>query len=175
VATTKGILLLNNNDSLETVVKKCNTNFKAVLTQQSQSESIAKQEQESSSDEIIHYIDNEIENVNHSIDAAVDGLIDRIEDEQTARSNADLSLENAIQTVDGKFGEYTKTTDLAAVALSGDYNDLANTPAIPVIPIDGAYLTFGMEDPATVHGGTWSNVGTLAVGVETLNVWKRTA
>lgn len=32
-----------------------------------------------------------------------------------------------------EFGEYTKTNDLASVALSGNYNELTNTPTIPTV------------------------------------------
>lgn len=196
--TAKGVLLLANNDSLETVIKKCNANFQAVLTQQSQSKSLATQAQEVFAGEVT-------EEIAESVGEAVDSLTEAIQSEASARSLKDQDLENAIETVDGKFSDYTKTEDLATVATSGDYSDLSNVPdlsiyakssdlatvamsgsytdlsdqpmipTVPTIPINGAYLTFGTENPSTVHGGTWTQVGTISVGAETLKAWKKTA
>ena len=47
----------------------------------------------------------------------------------------DSSLEDigATDAIDDALEDYTPTADLAAVALSGDYNDLSNTPTIPVV------------------------------------------
>ena len=42
----------------------------------------------------------------------------------------DLGVDEAISDA---LEDYTPTADLAAVALSGDYNDLSNTPTIPVV------------------------------------------
>lgn len=166
---SKGALLLANNDNLETVIKKCNTNFKAILTQQSQAETIARQSQESSTEQIT-------EEVAEAVGQAVDSMIGRIGDEARIRSSADQDLEDAIETVDGKFADYTLTADLAAVATSGDYNDLINTPVPEPDPVNTAYLTFDLtEDPNTTKGGTWVLAGTLTVGVETANMWKKTA
>lgn len=162
----KGVLLLSNKDNLETVVKKCNTNFKAVLTQQSQSEKIASRAQETLAEEIV-------EEVTEAVGEAIDSLIQRIEDEGTTRSTRDQELENEIETIDRKFADYTLTTDLAGVATSGEYNDLNSKPTDPA---NSAYLTFDATyDPNVSIGGTWVAVGTLAIGVETIYAWKRTA
>ena len=139
MATTKGVLLLSNKDNLETVVKKCNANFKAVLTQQSQVESNVSQGQ----DILMEEVDEKIAT---AVGGAVDSLVADIGQEANARAQGDLDLQNAIGTVDGK---------------------------IPVMPVDCAYTTFGAEDPTTVYGGIWSQVGTLPVGTETLVVWKK--
>jgi hypothetical protein len=47
----------------------------------------------------------------------------------------DSSLEDigVTDAIDDALEDYTPTSDLAAVALSGDYNDLSNTPTIPVV------------------------------------------
>ena len=47
----------------------------------------------------------------------------------------DSSLEDigVTDAIDDALDDYTPTADLAAVALSGDYNDLSNTPTIPVV------------------------------------------
>lgn len=163
---TKGVLLLANNDNLETVVKKCNANFMAVLTQQTQSETLATQERDVFADEVI-------ERTTGLIGEAVDSLTNEIQSEASARSAKDLDLENAIETVDGRFSDYTMTTDLALVAVSGDYGDLASKPTDPV---GSAYLTFDQAyDPNVSIGGTWTLAGTLAIGTETVYAWKRTA
>lgn len=163
--TRSGMLLLSNNDNLETVIKKCNTNFKSVLIQQKQSESLASQSQET--------FEGEIEElVAEKIGEAVDSLVETINSEANTRSRKDDDLEDAIETVDNKFANYTLSTDLAAVATSGDYNDLATKPTDPV---NSAYLTFDAAyDPNVSIGGTWVAVGTLAIGVETIYAWKRT-
>lgn len=130
---SKGVLLLGNTDSLDVVIKKCNTNFQAILTQQSQSETIAKQSQESAAEQIV-------EEVMDAIGDAVGDLVQQIEDEADTRSRADEDLEDAIETVDNKFDDYTKTSDMAAVATSGDYDDLTNKPTA------SDYLTYSHDD-----------------------------
>lgn len=163
---SNGMLLLSNNDNLETVIKKCNTNFRSVLVQQKQSESLASQSQE--------VFEGEIEElVAEKIGEAVDSLVETINAEANTRSEKDDDLEDAIETVDNKFANYTPSTDLAAVATSGDYSDLTTKPTDQV---GAAYLTFDpVSDPHTLYGGTWFLAGTLAIGVETLYAWKRTA
>lgn len=52
----------------------------------------------------------------------------------------DLGVDEAIGDA---LEDYTPTADLAAVALSGDYNDLSNTPTIPVV--NDATLTIQKE------------------------------
>lgn len=113
----KGVLLFANNDNLETVIKKCNTNFKMVLTQMSQQDSLALQNQE--------VFEGEIEDlVSQAVGDAVDDLVDLIEDEADTRSQEDQDLEDAIETVDNKFANYTLTTDLARVVLPYSHDDI---------------------------------------------------
>lgn len=140
----KGVLLLLNRDNLETVIKKCNTNFQTVLTQLSQSEKIASQSQDLVAEKII-------ENVTESVGEAVDDLVELIQNESEIRSRRDGELENAIETVDNKLSNY-------------EYR------------VGSAYLTFDSAfNPQTLYDGTWSLAGTLAIGVDTLYAWKRTA
>lgn len=151
------VIDLGYNDDLTTVIKKVNHNFKAITGQQ------AKQAQIDAGD----YTDL----IASLVGQAVDDLVDMINHEAYLRSGADQDLENAIETVDDKFDDYTKTVDFATVATSGNYDDLVNAPEIPV---NGAYLTFGNENPSTIHGNTWTQVGTISVGSESLKVWRRT-
>ena len=149
------IVNINHNDNLETVIKKCNSNFKAMIAQLKQQAKIAKRDTEAETEDQIA----------EAVGESSRDLVGLIEDEAELRRQGDEGLEDTIEA-------------LATVASTGNYNDLINKPTIPTvptIPIDGAYLTFGTENPSTVHGGTWSNVGILAVGSETLNVWKKTA
>lgn len=99
------VIDLGYNDDLTTVIKKVNHNFKAVVGQQS------KQAQIDAGDatEIIAGV----------VGDAVDGLVDLINHEADLRAGGDQDLENAIETLQ---------QSLAAVAFSGDYNDLVNTP-----------------------------------------------
>lgn len=148
------VIDINSNDELPAVIRKCNANFKAIMSQ------YAKQRQ----------IDNG--DISDDIGDATQGLIQVINHETDLRIAGDQALNNAIGVVDDKFDNYTPTADLATVATTGSYADLID---VPTIPIDGAYTTFGIEDPSTIYGGTWITVGTLAVGSETLTVWKKTA
>lgn len=150
------VIDLGYNDDLTTVIKKVNHNFKAITGQQ------AKQAQIDASD----YTDL----IASLVGQAVDDLVDMINHEANLRASGDQDLENSIETVDDKFDDYTKTADLATIATSGSYDDLVNAPEIPV---DGAYLTFGNENPSAIHGGTWTQVGTIAVGSDSINVWRR--
>lgn len=142
-------LNLNHSDDLETVIRKCNTNFQLFATQRQQSDvknTKQQEDAESVTDEKIAQLE---EDTAEAIGQAVDSMVQRIEAEANQRSGADLDLENAIDAI---------------------------AQTIPDPPIDTAYLTFGTEDPANVYANTtWSQVGTLTVGNETLNVWKRTA
>ena len=99
------VIDLGYNDDLTTVIKKVNHNFKAIVGQQS------KQAQIDAGDatEIIAGV----------VGDAVDDLVDLIDHEADLRAGADQDLENAIETLQ---------QSLAAVAFSGDYNDLVNTP-----------------------------------------------
>ena len=60
----------------------------------------------------------------------------------------DLGVDEAISDA---LEDYTPTADLAAVALSGDYNDLSNTPTIPVV--NDATLTITRNN---VSAGTFT-------------------
>lgn len=149
------IVNINHNDNLETVIKKCNSNFKAMIAQLKQQAKIAKRDTEVETEGYIA----------EAIGESAGDLVALIEDEAELRRQGDEGLGDAIEA-------------LATVASTGDYDDLINKPTIPTvptIPIDGAYLTFGTEDPSVEYGGMWSNIGTIAVGSEILNVWKKTA
>lgn len=65
----------------------------------------------------------------------------------------DSSLEDigVTDAIDDALEDYTPTADLAAVALSGDYNDLSNTPTIPVV--NDATLTITRNN---VSAGTFT-------------------
>lgn len=99
------VIDLGYNDDLTTVIKKVNHNFKAVVGQQS------KQAQIDAGDttEIVAGV----------VGDAVDDLVNLINHEADLRADGDQDLENAIETLQ---------QSLAAVAFSGDYNDLVNTP-----------------------------------------------
>lgn len=99
------VIDLGYNDDLTTVIKKVNHNFKAVVGQQS------KQAQIDAGDatEIVAGV----------VGDAVDDLVSMINHEADLRAGGDQDLENAIETLQ---------QSLAAVAFSGDYNDLVNTP-----------------------------------------------
>lgn len=158
---TKGILQLNNNDNLETVIKKCNTNFKSVLTQQSQQETQARQQQDEFEVDVQELVED---TVTEAVGQAVTSINERIDTEAQTRSQGDLDLGGAIEALD---------LSLSAVARSGSYEDLT---AKPTDPVGSAYLTFDpVSDPNTLYGGTWFLAGTLAIGVETLFAWKRSA
>lgn len=60
----------------------------------------------------------------------------------------DIGVDDAITDA---LDDYTPTADLAAVALSGDYNDLSNTPTIPVV--NDATLTITRNN---VSAGTFT-------------------
>lgn len=65
----------------------------------------------------------------------------------------DSSLEDigVTDAIDDALEDYTPTADLAEVALSGDYNDLSNTPTIPVV--NDATLTITRNN---VSAGTFT-------------------
>lgn len=73
--------------------------------------------------------------------------------------------------------------NLAAVARSGDYNDLLNQPTIPtaqslantMYPVGAVYTNTSNVDPATILGGTWTSIGTQTVGTSTVYYYERTA
>ncbi len=76
----------------------------------------------------------------------ISGKQDVIADLETIRSGAALGA-TALQSHQS-LAAYTKTADLADVAISGDYNDLTNKPTIPTVPTnvsaftnDAAYVT----------------------------------
>lgn len=116
------VIDINSNDDLSTVIRKCNANFKAIMSQ------YAKQRQ----------IDNN--DISTDIGDAVDDLVAAISHEADLRIAGDQALDNAIGVVDGKFTDYTPTSNLAAVATSGDYSDLTNKPTA------SDYLEYSHDD-----------------------------
>ena len=143
--TTRYILNIGNNDELHTVIKKCNTNFKSIMSQ------VEKTSKNGS-----RQLEDGIENITEGIGEAINDVVRQLGEEAELRRTGDEDLSDAIETVDDKFADYTKTTDLA--------------------PINSAYLTFDATyDPNVSIGGTWVAVGTLAIGGETIYAWKRTA
>ena len=132
-----GFLQLNNNDDLSKVIRKCNTNFRALATQKQQQDRINAQ----SADE-----------TSAAIGEALSDIVTAIEDEAEFRRDADGDLQNAI---DG----------LATVASTGDYNDLINTPTIPtgehVIP----FGTVDSTSTSTVMTATVPGLSQLKDGV----------
>lgn len=126
------ILDINANDELHSVIQKCNSNFKAIMSQvelQAKDESRTREQDiEDTTEEIADAVSDATEEWNQNLGDAVDDLVQQIGDEATARSDKDGDLEDAIETVDNKFADYTMTADLAAVATSGDYDDLDNKP-----------------------------------------------
>ena len=120
------VLDINHNDELLTVIKKCNENFRSIVANN------LKQRQIDAG--------NISEQVSQLIGEAVDELVILIGDEAGDRRDADDDLEDSIETL---------AQSLAAVATSGDYNDLINTPTMGTIGVD--------------HGGT--GVNTLGAGL----------
>ena len=104
------VIDLGYNDDLTTVIKKVNHNFKAVVGQQS------KQAQIEAGDatEIVAGI----------VGDAVDDLVSMINHEADLRSGGDQDLENAIETLDDKFDDYTPTTNLARTVLPYSHDDV---------------------------------------------------
>lgn len=159
---TRYILNIGSNDELHTVIKKCNTNFKAIMSQVEKTSKNGSRQRE-----------EDMEDINEDLGEAINDIVRQLGEEAELRRTGDDDLSDAIETVDNKFADYTETTDLAAVALSGDYEDLATKPTDP---INSAYLTFDATyDPNVSIGGTWVSVGTLAIGSETIYAWKHTA
>lgn len=160
--TTRYILNIGNNDELHTVIKKCNTNFKAIMSQVEKTSKNGSRE-----------LEDGIEDITENIGDAINDVVRQLGEEAELRRTGDEDLSDAIETVDDQFADYTKTADLAAVATSGDYADLS---AKPTDPVNSAYLTFNATyDPNVSIGGTWVAVGTMAIGGETIYAWKHTA
>ena len=76
---------INANDDLLTVIKKCNTNFKTILTQQQQQSKAGQQEFE--------------EQISHDIGEAVDEVVNLINQEAGYRRSGDDSLSGEIQAL----------------------------------------------------------------------------
>jgi len=104
------VIDLGYNDDLQTVIKKVNHNFKAVMGQQS------KQAQIDAGD----YTDL----IASLVGQAVDDLVDMINHEAGLRISGDQDLENSIETVDDKFDNYTPTTGLAQAVLPYSHDDI---------------------------------------------------
>lgn len=110
------IIDIGINDELKKVIQKCNRNFKLVVSQ------IAKQNQatqRATSDAIDAGVS---ESVAAAAAQIVTDLSADISDEADARRNAIQNLQGQLDTL---------VNSLAAVAYSGDYNDLINTPTPP--------------------------------------------
>lgn len=104
------VIDLGYNDDLTTVIKKVNHNFKAITGQQ------AKQAQIDAGD----YTDL----IASLVGQAVDDLVDMISHEADLRIAGDSDLDNAIETVDDKFDNYTPTTDLVQAVLPYSHDDI---------------------------------------------------
>lgn len=94
------------------------------------------------------------EQIAEQIGEAVDSLVSLVNQEANIRSNADQDLENRIDAISGSLLDFVNKND---------------------VPIGAAYTTFGAEDPSTILNGTWILVGTISIGSELMNVWKKTA
>jgi len=152
------ILDINSNDELHSVIKKCNSNFKAIVGQlelQTKNDKRTRdQDKQDTESAIEDAVDDATEEWNQELGDAVDDLVD------------------AIEAVDDKFDNYTKTEDLAAVALSGDYNDLINTPAAQSTQVDTDILKFNTNGNFTATGyraHRYGNVVTISLKFNTLN------
>lgn len=134
------VLDIGSNDDLSTVIKKCNTNFKSVLTQ------ISTQAQ-NSSDEVYGDIGD-----------AIDGLLQVIDQEAGIRKQKDKDLENELETLRSSVssvyrykGSVNTGADLPSAAEVGDvYN----------IETESAYGTAGMNVAWT--GSRWDALGGIA-------------
>lgn len=163
------VLNINSNDELHQVIQKCNTNFKSLATQIEMQSNTDSSKREADKSEIEGMIAEAVSSLDLEISALSDSLVHAIDDERDARSAKDDDIDRAIN---GIRDDYAKRADLSAVATSGNYTDLLNRP---FANNDSAYVTFGSENPGTALGGTWTQVGSIAVGSESLNVWKKTS
>ena len=77
------------------------------------------------------YITSDVDNLTNYYDkTSVDGIVEDLEEEIATKAD-----ESALE-------DYTKTADLAAVALTGDYDDLIDTPTnVSEFTNDAGYLT----------------------------------
>ncbi len=80
----------------------------------------------------------------------------------------DSSLEDigVTDAIDDALEDYTPTSDLAAVALSGDYNDLSNTPTIPVVNDATLTITRNNTSAGTFTANSATNT-TIDIAVPT--------
>lgn len=88
--STRYIIDINNNDDLNTVIRKCNRNFKVIVGQQVKQDQI-----------------NEID-ITSSIGEAVDSLVGQIESEARARRNADEDIYNIIENIGPGTSDYNQ-------------------------------------------------------------------
>lgn len=114
---SKYVLDINSNDDLSKVIKKCNSNFKAIVSQIEVNVKNNSRNREEDHDEIE-------EDISQAIGEAVDDLVRSIDDEALIRAGKDNDLEDAIRTVDNKFANYTLTTDLVGVVLPYSHDDI---------------------------------------------------
>lgn len=143
---TRYIIDINHNDDLQTVIRKCNRNFKVIVGQQSKLDQI---EANNASDAVSNIVSG-------AVGEAVDSLNVIIASEANARRLADQDIQRSISD------------------LRSDVPDMISSAILDAHPVNSAYTTFGSENPGTVIGGTWTMVNSVSVGSESLKVWKRT-
>lgn len=143
---TRYIIDINHNDDLQTVIRKCNRNFKVIVGQQSKLDQI---EANDASDAVSNIVSG-------AIGEAVDSLNVIIASEANTRRLADQDIQRSISD------------------LRSDVPDMASNAILDAHPVNSAYTTFGTENPETIIGGTWTMVDSVSVGSESLKVWKRT-
>lgn len=118
---------LNQNDDLTVVVRKCNANFRSVASQQQQQEVTGRQASEATEEQIAEQIGE-----------AVDSLVYLVNQEASARSQADLDLENAIETLAQTANQIATTTTLGIVKIgSGLAVAPDGTLSLDIASLDG--------------------------------------
>lgn len=81
-------------------------------------------------------------------------------------SGAEVNVQSDWNEADSSSDAYIlNKPSLAAVATSGDYTDLTNTPAIPTFPVGSVYECTSNTNPSSSLGGTWTYLGTSEVTV----------
>lgn len=80
------------------------------------------------------------------------------------------ALKNNVTNLSNQFTNYTPTSNLSAVALSGSYNDLLNKPTIPTININGvAQSTINFDsDPQTQIDEINASIGNISTILATV-------
>ena len=143
---TRYIIDIHHTDDLQTVIKKCNRNFKVIVGQQSKLDQI---EANDTSDAVSNIVSG-------AVGEAVDSLNSTIASEANARRQADQDIQRSISD------------------LRDDLPDEISDAILNAHPVNSAYTTFGSENPGTIIGGTWTMVDSISIGSESLKVWNRT-